>query len=95
MAKNYSERDLKNPTSLRILAIDNDPTVLELIKNGCNRYSYEVMTFSETLPAVDVLRGSKDQFNLILVDVHMPEMDGHEFLRFVKQENIFAPVIGV
>ncbi|CAJ1936761.1 unnamed protein product [Sphenostylis stenocarpa] len=90
MAKYYSE---KSPTALTILAIDKDPEVLELIKKGCNKYSYEVMTFTDTLPAVDVLRGNRDDFNLILMDLHMPGMDGYEFLRFVRREEFFAPVI--
>jgi len=51
------------------------------------------MTFSESLSAVNLLRERKTHIHLILIEVHMPIMDGYEFLQFVKKERINVPVI--
>jgi len=37
----------------------------------------------------------KESINLILIDLDMPVMDGYEFLRFIRYEEIDIPVIGM
>ncbi|XP_027919662.1 two-component response regulator ARR14-like [Vigna unguiculata] len=81
------------PSILNVLVIDSDLKLLEFIKKTCNQYSYKVMTFSESLSAVNLLRERKTHIHLILIEVHMPIMDGYEFLQFVKKERINVPVI--
>ncbi|CAJ1935689.1 unnamed protein product [Sphenostylis stenocarpa] len=96
MAKISSDQEEKGlqriPPSLRVLAIDTDPTVLDFIKKTCNQYGYQVITCSESVIAANVLRESKGRIDLILIEVHMPIMDGYQFLQFVNQE-IYVPVI--
>ncbi|ESW03366.1 hypothetical protein PHAVU_011G008200, partial [Phaseolus vulgaris] len=67
-------------SNLRVLAIDTDPSVLEFIKKICNECGYEVMTCTESLRAAEIFRDRKESFNLVLMEVHMPNMDGYEFL---------------
>ncbi|KAK7341107.1 hypothetical protein VNO80_24031 [Phaseolus coccineus] len=78
------------PSNLRVLAIDIDPSVLEFVKKTCNECCYQVMTCTESLRAVDIFRDRKMSFNLVLMEVHMPNMDGYEFL---VNQKIDVPVI--
>jgi len=39
-----------------------------------------VMTCTESLRAAEIFRDRKESFNLVLMEVHMPNMDGYEFL---------------
>jgi len=52
-----------------------------------------VIPCSESLPAANFLRERKELIHLILIEVHMPLMDGYEFLQFVKQEQINVPLV--
>jgi len=49
----------------------------------------------ETTNAVSILMERKESINLILIDLDMPVMDGYEFLRFIRYEEIDIPVIGM
>ncbi|XP_020220449.1 two-component response regulator ORR21 [Cajanus cajan] len=75
---------------LRILAIDHDPTVLEFIKQICGGLQYQVVTCTESPSALNLARERRGYIDVILMELHMPNMDGHEFLQHVKKE---IPVI--
>ncbi|ESW32431.1 hypothetical protein PHAVU_002G322000 [Phaseolus vulgaris] len=78
---------------LNVLVIDSDLSVLEYITKACTHSSYQVIPCSESLPAANFLRERKELIHLILIEVHMPLMDGYEFLQFVKQEQINVPLV--
>nr|KYP61512.1 Two-component response regulator ARR2 [Cajanus cajan] len=76
--------------SLRVLAIDTDPTVLEFIKQICVGLQYQIIICTESLFALNLVRESSGSVDVILMELHMPDMDGHEFLQHVKKD---IPVI--
>ncbi|KAJ1437864.1 Signal transduction response regulator, receiver domain [Sesbania bispinosa] len=80
------------PAGLSVLAVDNDNTILKLIEQLCIRFNYQVTTCSEVQVAMNLLRERKGSFDVILIDVHMPDMDAYEFLQHVTQE-LNLPVI--
>ncbi|ESW32434.1 hypothetical protein PHAVU_002G322300 [Phaseolus vulgaris] len=98
MAENSSpaidtHRTLRFSSMLNVLVIDTNLSVLEYIKQACTHYSYQVIPCSESLSAANFLRERKELIHLILIEAHMPLMDGYEFLQFVKQEQINVPLI--
>jgi CheY-like chemotaxis protein len=63
----------------RILVIDDSPEMLELDRIILESAGYQVFTASsgeEALRLIDDL----DQIQLILVDYHLPEMNGSDFI---------------
>ncbi|XP_027343253.1 two-component response regulator ARR14-like [Abrus precatorius] len=88
---NSSNGDVTSSTlqaGLRILAIDHDIDVLESIKQVC----IDFITCSDSSLALNLVHERKGCFDIILIDVHMPNMDSYEFLRHVCQD-IDVPVI--
>ncbi|XP_027343240.1 two-component response regulator ARR14-like [Abrus precatorius] len=69
-------------TGLRVLAIDHDINSLEIIKQLCIAFD----TCSDSLLALNLVHERKGCFDIILIDVHMPNMDSYEFLRRVIQD---------
>ncbi len=66
----------------KILVIDDEKDVVELIKARLEANKYEVFT---AFSGKDGLEKTKTyQPNLILLDIMMPEMDGFEVLRRLK-----------
>lgn len=51
-----------------------------------------VTTTSEAITALKMLRDNKNNFDLVISDVHMPDMDGFKLLEFVGLE-MDLPVI--
>ncbi|XP_027354576.1 two-component response regulator ARR12 isoform X1 [Abrus precatorius] len=86
------------PIGMRVLAVDDDPTCLLVLKTLLRRCQYHAMaesaviTTSQARTALALLRENKDKFDLVISDVHMPDMDGFKLLELVGLE-MDLPVI--
>jgi len=69
----------------RILVVDDTPANLEMLKDILERKGHEVFVLpSGTMALKAVVKNPPD---LILLDVMMPEMDGYETCRRLRQES--------
>ncbi|XP_047173612.1 two-component response regulator ARR14-like [Vigna umbellata] len=94
MAGSSSSIDMPEfPSNFNVLAIDTDLRVLEFIDKSCNDNSHKVKICSESSSAVDFLLEKEIDFHLIIMELHMPMMDGYEFLHFLDKEVIDVPFI--
>ncbi|KAG6530159.1 hypothetical protein ZIOFF_012381 [Zingiber officinale] len=80
------------PAGLRVLIVDDDPTWLKILEKMLKKCSYEVTTCSLATEALDMLRGKRDRFDIVISDVNMPDMDGFKLLEQVGLE-MDLPVI--
>lgn len=73
----------------RILVIDDEPSILDLLRRGLAKEGHEVVTISDptTVPAMDLTR-----FDLLLIDVMMPGLDGFELVRQIR-DRVDAPIV--
>jgi signal transduction histidine kinase/ActR/RegA family two-component response regulator len=69
----------------KILIVDDVLTNRKLIENALSNYNLQLSTASNGREAVDKARKIKP--DLILMDLRMPEMDGVEAARILKQSN--------
>lgn len=74
----------------RILVVDDEPRLAHLVRGYLERDGYEVATVGNGREALLVNR----EFNpdLIILDLMMPEMDGWEFMHYLRRERD-TPVI--
>ncbi|KAH6817394.1 response regulator 12 [Perilla frutescens var. frutescens] len=80
------------PVGLRVLAVDDNPICLKLLETLLRKCQYHVTTTSQARMALKMLRENKDRFDLVISDVHMPDMDGFKLLELVGLE-MDLPVI--
>ncbi|CAH9086147.1 unnamed protein product [Cuscuta epithymum] len=80
------------PVGMKVLAVDDDPLCLKLLETLLRKCEYHVTTTSEARMALNMLRENKDRFDLVISDVHMPDMDGFKLLELVGLE-MDLPVI--
>jgi PAS domain S-box-containing protein len=69
---------------LSILAVDDTPPSLELLKITLERYGHRVTTAASGGAAVAASRANR--FDVILTDLQMPEMDGFETARAIRAD---------
>lgn len=66
----------------KVLVVDDEEPILELLKYNLERQGYEVKTAADGQQAVDVAR--KFHPDLVLLDIMMPKMDGVEACRQIR-----------
>ncbi|KAH7523980.1 hypothetical protein FEM48_Zijuj06G0069800 [Ziziphus jujuba var. spinosa] len=86
------DRRSQFPVGMRVLAVDDDPTCLKVLETLLRRCQYHVTTTSQAIMALKMLRENKNKFDLVISDVHMPDMDGFKLLELVGLE-MDLPVI--
>ena len=77
----------------RILIIDDDKDILTLMGIQLKKYGYQITTESSAFKALDRL--SYENYDLILLDQKMPEIEGIEFIENIKNSSLLShiPVI--
>jgi HAMP domain-containing protein/signal transduction histidine kinase/CheY-like chemotaxis protein len=70
-----------------ILIVDDDVRNLFALTTVFERYSINVMTAESGKEAISILNDSTKHFDLVLMDIMMPEMDGYETTQKIRREN--------
>ncbi|KAK8569503.1 hypothetical protein V6N13_046554 [Hibiscus sabdariffa] len=101
-AERPSRRELSNPRNnvavispllnITILVVDDDSTSLAIVSAMLRGFRYEVTSVKNPMAALSVLRANPSNFDLVVTDLHMPEMNGIELQRQIKRE-FKVPVI--
>ena len=75
MGNNYSFKNMNN-SDIKILLVDDEPDILEIVGYNLKNEGYDVHTANNGIEAVKAAK--KITPHLILLDIMMPEMDGIE-----------------
>jgi len=85
---------MTDPSAIRILVLDDDPVMLELLGRMLSNLGLtDVTAFASGLRALKWLDEAAHGVDLILLDLNMPEMDGVEFLRKLVERRYAGSVI--
>ena len=72
-----------NPEDIKILLVDDEPDILEIISYSLKNVGYNVYTAKNGIQAVK--QAEKIEPHLIILDVMMPEMDGIEACEIIRK----------
>ncbi len=79
------------PREARLLVVDDEPNILELLATSLRFAGFEVVTATNGREALAEARRSRP--DLVVLDVMMPDMDGFSVVRRMRGEGLSAPVL--
>src|SRR5438105_9030519 len=88
--KTISEMPRAKPT---ILIVDDESMALVLIKRLLNEAGYHAVTAQSGFEALDLFRRQPQAFQLVLLDLTMPFMDGEETFHRLREIRADIPVV--
>jgi CheY-like chemotaxis protein len=77
----------------RVLVVDDDKAVRTAIKTILEHHGYDVVVAEDGRSGVEAVRESR--FDVVIVDIFMPGMDGLETIRVFHQHAPEVPVIAI
>jgi two-component system, OmpR family, KDP operon response regulator KdpE len=76
---------------LRVLVIDDEPPIRKLLRVGLSAHGYQITEASSGKMALDLL--GEQRPDLIVLDLGLPDMQGHELLRTIRARNDSVPIV--
>ena len=74
-----------------ILVVDDEENIRQLVRKYTNFEGYKVTEAADGMEALEICR--QCSFDLIIMDVMMPELDGFSALRRIRQQDRRTPVL--
>ena len=84
---NNNNTHVHAPNSLYILIVDDEPDILSIVRRVLEEYGFNVCCFTKPNIALEHYRISPNNHGLVISDLHMPNINGMEFLRKVREIN--------
>jgi two-component system, cell cycle response regulator len=86
VSKGYSNL----PEASKILLIDDDTTILNLLESAFSIEGYMVYICDDSFSAMDLIALSKP--DIIILDIMMPKIDGYELLAKIKERPEYSDI---
>ncbi|MDY4079837.1 MAG: response regulator transcription factor [Clostridium sp.] len=71
---------------IKILIVEDEESISNLIKMNLTRAGYSCKCAFDGQEAADIIE--KEHFDLILLDIMLPKINGYELIEYIKDENI-------
>lgn len=78
-------------TPKRVLLADDDPFILELYKTALEGHHYQIDTAHDGKEALSA--ATKKPYDLVIMDIVMPNMNGIESIRAIRKKHPDMPII--
>ena len=86
----------KPQLSLKVLCIDDDETIRQLLNDCLVHFDHRVTTATDGKHGLELFRAAslnQEPFAAVITDLGMPKMDGHQLARAIKAESPLTPII--
>lgn len=79
-----------NATPIKVLVIDDEPPIRKLLRMGLSTQGYDILEASNGKLALEKLA---EEPALIILDLGLPDIQGHELLRMIRGRNDSVPIV--
>jgi CheY-like chemotaxis protein len=80
----------------KVLMVDDDMRNIFALSRFLEKYDFNIVVANDGMEALEKLKDNKDT-DIVLMDIMMPEMDGYEATRKIREQKAFAklPIIAL
>ena len=78
---------------MRLLVVDDDPSVVNILSFSMKESGYEVDEANDGIEAVELLQNNS--YDVAIIDAMMPKMKGAEVCKFIKLHYPSTYIIGI
>ncbi|MDQ8727725.1 response regulator transcription factor [Bradyrhizobium sp. LHD-71] len=75
---------------LKVLVVDDEPPIRKLLRMGLATANYQILEAPNGKTALTLLSEKPD---LVILDLGLPDIDGHELLRTIRSRNESVPIV--
>ena len=75
---------------IKVLVIDDEPPIRKLLRMGLTTQGYDILEASNGRSALELLAQAPA---LVILDLGLPDIDGHELLRTIRARNEAVPIV--
>lgn len=75
----------------QILVVDDEPSIVTLLKFNLEKSGFDVVTAEDGHKALDLI--DKKTIDFVILDLMLPEMDGLEVCRILRQKQVNLPIL--
>jgi two-component system KDP operon response regulator KdpE len=79
-----------NAPPIKVLVIDDEPPIRKLLRMGLSTQGYEILEASNGKTALELLVQNPA---LVILDLGLPDIQGHELLRTIRSRNEAVPIV--
>ncbi|MDE1482804.1 two-component system sensor histidine kinase RcsC [Xenorhabdus bovienii] len=80
-------------STIKILVVDDHPLNRHLLIEQLNTIGFKTAAANDGIDAIEHLKNNST--DIILTDVNMPNMDGYEFTKYLRDKGYTSPIIGI
>ena len=80
---------------LRVLLVEDNELNMEIAKFIIENEGAKVTCATNGKEAVDIYKNAPESFDIILMDIMMPEMDGYEATRMIHEMDLNIPIVAM
>lgn len=81
----------KSMTTQRLLVVDDEESIVTLLQFNLEQAGYEVTSAFNGADALNLARNNS--YSLIILDLMIPEIDGLEVCKKLRQEKVMTPIL--
>jgi CheY-like chemotaxis protein/anti-sigma regulatory factor (Ser/Thr protein kinase) len=90
---NLQTEDNKLLSGITVLLVEDNPINILVAQKFLERWGAKIVTASNGLEALNIV--DPEKHDLVLIDLHMPVMDGYEASRKMRERGIDLPIIAL
>ena len=79
-----------NAGAIKVLVIDDEPPIRKLLRMGLGSQGYDILEASNGKIALELLSQAPA---LIILDLGLPDIQGHDLLRMIRARNDSVPIV--
>lgn len=79
-----------NAPASKVLVIDDEPPIRKLLRMGLTTQGYQIVEAPNGKTALELLEQKPD---LVILDLGLPDIQGHELLRMIRARNEAVPIV--